>query len=102
MLRGGIVYCVGYVLGNEQDHAPIGLFAGHQGRSDSPRFVRARLHRGEKTMKTRKLRLILLGCVAAMLAVWAVYGIAFKTPQAGVNQDRLQQVSEQSSSDTNS
>ena len=56
----------------------------------------------EKTMRTRKFRLVLLGCVAAVLGVWAVYGIAFKTPQAGVNQDRLQQVSEQSTAETNS
>ena len=53
-------------------------------------------------MKTRKLRLVLLGCVAAMLGVWAVYGIAFKTPQAGVNQDKLQQLSEQSTAEANS
>lgn len=53
-------------------------------------------------MKTRKLRLILLGCVAAMLGVWVVYGIAFKIPLAGVNQDKLLQHFEQSAAEANS
>ena len=53
-------------------------------------------------MQTRTLRLILLGCVAAMLGVVAVHRIAFHTPRAGVNQDKLQQLSERSASGANS
>ena len=53
-------------------------------------------------MKTRKLRVVLLGCVAAMLGVVAVYRIAFQKPLAGVNQDKLQQHSERSASEASS